>query len=248
MSVISIYNIKGGVGKTATAVNLSYIASTGGSRILLCDMDPQGAASYYFRIKADRKFNSGKMLKGGEHIVRNIRGTDFPDLDLLPSDFSFRNMDLALDDFKNPTQRIRKVLKPLQEDYDTIFLDCPPNITLLSENIFHASDCIVVPLIPTTLSVLALKKFLEFVSDIKLKHVRIFVFFSMVESRKKMHIEIIGKLRKKKGFLKTMIPFLADIEKMGTYRQPVPAVLPGSVASTAYQNLWLEISMKLEER
>jgi cellulose biosynthesis protein BcsQ len=245
MSVIAVYNIKGGVGKTATAVNLSYLSACDGIKTLLCDMDSQGSASYYFRIRVDQKFNTKKLLKGGEHILRNIRGTDFPGLDLLPADFSYRNIDIALDEFKKSKQRIKKILQPLQVEYGHIFLDCPPNITLLSENIFHAADCIVVPLIPTTLSLLALKQFLAFLSEINMRHVKILIFFSMVEKRKKMHVEIVTKFRKKKGFLKSIIPFLADIERMGLYRQPVSAALSGSIASAAYQSLWNEISEQI---
>jgi cellulose biosynthesis protein BcsQ len=94
MKTVAIYSSKGGVGKTATAVNLAYAASVSGQRTLLCDMDSQGAASYYFRIKAKKKFNSEKLLDGD--IAGNIRGTDFTGLDLLPAHFSFRNLDLAL--------------------------------------------------------------------------------------------------------------------------------------------------------
>ncbi len=246
MSIIAVYNMKGGVGKTATAVNLSYLSMCGGAKTLLCDMDSQGSAGYYFRIRAARKYNANKLLKGGDQVYKNIRGTDYPGLDLLPSDFSYRNIDIALDDFKKSKFRIKKVLRPLEKEYTRIFLDCPPNITLLSENIFHAADCIIVPLIPTTLSLLALKQFIGFLDDINKRDVKIMVFFSMVERRKRMHAEIVKKFRKRKGFLKSMIPFLADIEKMGLYRQPVPANRPGSIASTAYKNLWQEISTRID--
>ncbi len=242
MSVIAIYNIKGGVGKTATAVNLSYLSSCDGAKTLLCDMDSQGSASYYFRIRPAKKFDTHKLLKGGEHIQRNIRGTDFLGLDLLPADFSYRNLDLALDGFEDSKLRLKKVLQPLRSEYGHIFLDCPPNITLLSENIFNAADCIIVPLIPTTLSLLALKQLLDFLTEINKRNVKVLIFFSMVEKRKKMHVEIVTKFRKKKGFLKCLIPFLADIEKMGIYRKPVTAASPRGIATAAYKSLWQEIS------
>ena len=120
MSIIAVYNIKGGVGKTASSVNLAYLSSRQGSRTLLCDMDPQGSASFYFRIRSPKKFNSKKLLKGGKHIEENIKGTDFSNLDMLPADFSYRNIDIALDECKKSQQRLRKVLQPLQEEYDRI--------------------------------------------------------------------------------------------------------------------------------
>ena len=149
MSIFAVYTIKGGVGKTAASVNLAYLSSRQG-RTLLCDMDPQGSASYYFRIRPGSKFSGKKLLKGGHHIEDNIKATDFDGLDMLPADFSYRNIDIALDDCKKSHHRLAKVLRPLEEEYERIFLDCPPNITLLSENIFHAADHILVPVIPTT--------------------------------------------------------------------------------------------------
>ncbi|MCK5709974.1 MAG: AAA family ATPase, partial [Deltaproteobacteria bacterium] len=65
---IAIYSMKGGVGKTAAAVNLSYLAASEGASTLLCDLDPQGASTYYFRIRASKSFNTNKFIKGGKHI------------------------------------------------------------------------------------------------------------------------------------------------------------------------------------
>lgn len=248
MAVIAVYHIKGGVGKTATAVNLSYLSARSAHKTLLCDMDPQGSSTYYFRIRPDSKFNTKKLLKGGKQVDRTIKGTDFPWLDLLPADFSYRNIDIALDDMKKSRQRISRVLKPLRKEYDNIFIDCPPNITLLSENIFYAADYILVPLVPTTLSHLSLKQLYSFLDEIGEPRSKIMVFFSMVEKRKKMHWELMRRLIKKKGVLPSLIPYLADIEKMGLYRQPVNAALPNSNAAIAYADLWKNISKRIQKK
>lgn len=245
MSIIAVYNIKGGVGKTATAVNLAYLSSRQGKKTLLCDMDPQGSASFYFRIRPAKKFGAKKLLKGGRHIEENIKGTDFSGLDMLPADFSYRNIDIALDELKKSQQRLSKILKPLLDEYDTIFLDCPPNITLLSENIFNAADYILVPAIPTTLSLLSLKQLFDFLDEVGLSRSKLLFFFSMVEKRKKMHTELMQAMQNKKNVLTTIIPFSADIERMGVYRQPVAAALPHSVAAQAYEVLWNEICARL---
>ncbi|PID72080.1 MAG: cobyrinic acid a,c-diamide synthase [Desulfobulbus propionicus] len=246
MSILAVYNIKGGVGKTATAVNLAYLSASQGAKTLLCDLDPQGSASYYFRIRSPKKFNTKKLLKGGEHVEKNIRGTDFPDLDLLPADFSYRNIDIALDELKQSTVRLDNVLRPLLGEYDRIILDCPPNVTLLAENIFYAADRILVPIIPTTLSLMSLKQLFRFMEKIGEKRRKALVLFSMVEQRKKMHLELMRAMGKKKSVLKTPIPYLADIERMGLYRQPVTAALPRSRAAQAYSELWQEICQEVD--
>ena len=152
MKTVALYSIKGGVGKTATCVNLAFLAASESHPALVCDLDPQGSASYYFRIKPKPKYNSRKFLKGGKRIDKNIRGTDFDFLDLLPADFSYRNLDILLNKFKDTRTCLKNAFDTLENQYAYVLLDCPPNITLVSENIFEAADIILVPIIPTTLS------------------------------------------------------------------------------------------------
>ena len=242
MKIIAFYSIKGGVGKTAAAVNLAYIAAAEGAKTILLDMDPQGSASYYFRIKSSKKFSSKKFIKGRKRFDKSIKGTDYRNLDLLPSHLSYRNLDLVLDKLKRSKKRLREVLEPFAKEYDFVFLDCPPNITLVSENIFYAADYLLVPLVPTTLSLLTYEKLRQFFTDKALDQSKIFVFFSMVEKRKKMHRGIMEKMSNQDGrFLNSRIPYTADVEKMGIYREPLLCFRPKSIAARSYGDLWAEI-------
>jgi len=237
MNSIAVYSSKGGVGKTATAVNLAYACAHRGKNTLLCDMDPQGASSYYFRVPIKGKFNKKQFLKG--KFQKYIQKSAFPNLDLLPAHFSFRNLDIALDTEGNT--QLKHIFANLSDQYDVLIFDCPPNMTLLSENLIMAADQVIMPVIPTTLSIRALTQLLKFFDKIGADRKKLRAFFSMVERRKKMHVDTVMAYRKKKIFLRTLVPYLADVEKMGITREPVAVTRPGSPAAVAYDRLWMEI-------
>jgi cellulose biosynthesis protein BcsQ len=253
MRIYAVYNIKGGVGKTTTAVNLAYLAAQSGLRTVLWDLDPQAAASFMFRVKPKVK-GGGKALIGGKRPLDDaIKGTDFDNLDLIPADFTYRNMDLLLDAAGGgssgdapggkPARKLSKLLAPLSGEYDAVFLDCPPSVSLVSENVLHAADVIVVPLIPTTLSVRTLEQLTEFVAEFSGRKPKLLAFFSMVDRRKKLHREITEKLIVDRAEVAdTVIPALSVIETMSVERAPVAVFAPSSVAAKAYRALWAELS------
>ena len=242
MKKIAIYSMKGGVGKTAASVNLSYLAAADGFNTLLCDLDPQGASTYYFRIRASKNFNTNKFIRGGKHIDKNIKGTDFPNLDLLPSKLSYRNLDLALDALKNSKKRLKKIFNELEDDYDYLFMDCPPGISLISENVFNAADIIIVPLIPTTLSELTYEKLIKFFKKNDINSEKMYSFFSMVETRKTLHQGTMNKIIEEgNNIFESKIPYRSDVEKMGIHREPLPVTSPHSDSTQAYKELWKEI-------
>jgi len=239
MTILAIYSNKGGVGKTAAAVNLSYLASQTGAKTLLCDLDPQGSATYYFRIKPKLRSGAKGLIKGGKQVYKNVKGTDYENLDLLPADFSLRNLDVTFNKLRRSKKRLRKILIPFKGEYDFIVLDCPVTISILAENIFNAVDYILVPMIPTTLSVRTHRQLLSFCKKKRYDAGKIYTFFSMVDMHKKMHKELmVTALTTFNNVLENLIPYLAQIENMGVHREPVAVFSPESTASKAYQNLW----------
>lgn len=247
MKVLATYNIKGGVGKTASAVNLAEAAARRGARVLVWDLDPQGAATFYFRVKAKVKGGGKGLVKGKHPLDDLIKATTYEGLDVLPADFSLRHLDLRLDAAKKPTQQLRRLLKPLTKEYDYVLIDCPPSISLLSEAVFEAADGLLVPLIPTTLSLRTFKQLMAFRREKKLgRKLRVLAFFSQADQRKTIHRDIISTLAGTgREILATVIPNASDIEKMGLHQAPVVSFAPRSPAARAYEDLWEEITERL---
>ena len=184
------------------------------------------------------------LIRGTKALDDAIKGTDFDDLDLITADFTYRNMDLILGGKdKKTTRQLAQLLRPLAAEYDHVFLDCPPSISLVSENVMHAADVLVVPLIPTTLSVRTLDQLTEFVAGFSGHRPQVRAFFSMVDRRKRLHLDIIKDLQAERpGVAATPIPSLSMIERMSVERAPVTAFAPRSVAARAYRDLWTELT------
>jgi cellulose biosynthesis protein BcsQ len=243
--VLATYNIKGGVGKTSAAVNLAYLAARDGHRTLLWDLDPQAASTFLFRVRPKLRGGAHKLVRLRSPVRAQIKGTDHDRLDLLPADFSLRHLDLALDEFKHPTHRLARVLDSVKRDYDFIFLDCPPSISLVSESVFEAADALLVPVIPATLSSRTYEQ-LEGLAGGE-TGVQVLAFFSMVDARKALHRGVMARLREVHHLtmLGAAIPASDDVERMGEERNPVAAYAPRSIAAIAYEALWWDIRRRL---
>jgi len=245
MSVVAVYNLKGGVGKTATAVNLSAASAASFQRTLLWDLDPQGAATFYFRIRPRVRKGGRAMLQGKSGASRDIRATNYERLDVVPADFRYRRIDTLLGRLKRPKKRLSRLINPQREDYDFQWIDCAPTISLISESVFEAADVLLMPMVPTTLSLRTLEQVTEFM-DRKGYRKPLLPFFTMVDQRKTLHREVMTELPKTfPGMLKTVIPYSSDVERMGTTRAPLRDFAPKSKAAKGYDALWVELQQLL---
>jgi cellulose biosynthesis protein BcsQ len=246
MKIIAVTNIKGGVGKTTTAVNLSYLCAANHGPTLLWDLDPQGAATYTLRGDPLEHASPKKLLNGKRHLPELILSTGYTNLDLLPADFSYRNFDVHLAEQKKPTERLLKMSRSLREAYSVLFLDCAPGISLLSENVLHAADAIIVPLLPTPLSVRMLVQLRDFIASKGWTDLKLLPFFSMVDRRKSLHHDIIANTREQfSTMLATEVPYSSEIERMTLRRAPIPAFAPRSAAAQVYSALWAELTLSV---
>jgi chromosome partitioning protein len=249
VEIIAVTNIKGGVGKTTTAVNLSFLCAASDRATLLWDLDPQGAATYTLRGEPLERASAKKLLSGKRHLPELVLSTGYPNLDLLPADFSYRNFDVHLSARKRPTERLLKMSRSLRETYSALFLDCAPGISLLSENVLRAADAIIVPLLPTPLSVRMLVQLRDFVAGEGWDDLLLLPFFSMVDRRKSLHHEVIAQTREQfPNLLATEVPYMSEIERMSVRRAPIPAFAPRSAAAQIYAALWAEVGARMQAR
>ncbi len=248
MKIVAVYNFKGGVGKTSTVVHLAALAARDGLRTLLWDLDPQGAASYVYRMETRQKVGAKKLIGGQRELAELVRETDWENLTLLPADFSYRKLDVALAEIKRPSERLAGLIRPLIREIDLLFFDCPPSLSLMAEAVFALADLLVVPLVPAPLSLRALAQLHAELVKKGLGDLVVAPFLSMVDRRKSLHRDTAWlSYRSPYPLLETAIPYSTLVEEVTVRRQPVFSFAPASPPALAYERLWAEVKGRLGE-
>ena len=246
MQIVAVTNIKGGVGKTTTAVNVAYTASRAGLRTVLWDLDAQGAATWLLRIDPEGEVSAKRLVRGEQDLDALLEPTAYPGLEVLPADASFRDFDRYLHERKRPAERLLKLSRVLRERCDLLVLDCPPGMSLLSEAVLRAADAVVVPVIPTPLSSRMLEELRDCVARMGW-NLALMPFFAMVDRRRALHAEVISAVRAMHpATLATELPYSSEIERMTLRRAPLSAYAPRSLAASLYSALFAEIQGALE--
>jgi len=246
VKVLACYGVKGGVGKTAAAVNLAWLSAQDHHRTLLWDLDSQAAATFLLRGKAKVKGGSTKLLQGRSEVSKTIRATPDERLDLLPADTSYLTADLDLDAAKRSEDRVTKVLNEVSDDYDLAILDGAPGMSLMSLNLVRAADVVLVPIVPSPLSLRTLDQVVDIAGRAE-SHAAVMAFLSMVDPRRALHRDVVELLQGRYADVAaSVIPNSATVERMGQRRRPVVATAANTNVAAAYRELWAEVAARLD--
>lgn len=240
MKAVAVFSVKGGVGKTAIAVNLAYAAaSQSARRTLLWDLDAQGAATYVLKLKPRAGASARKLFGRDGEADLEIQPSAWPNLDVLAADRSLRGLEgqLAADD---KAKRLRKMLKDLGRDYDRIVIDCPPGLGALAEQLFRAVDLLVVPMLPSPLSVRAFEQLTDHLRKQHEGKPPVVPVFSMVDRRRSLHRALVDASPEQ-----VAIPYATAVEAMAVHRSPIAAKTPSAPAARAFGELWAEVERRL---
>jgi chromosome partitioning protein len=240
MAIIAVFNVKGGVGKTTTAVNLAWSSARQSSRrTLLWDLDPQGGSGFLLGQPTSQRSRIREVFARELAPEKLICASGIGGLDFLPADAGLGGLDQLLLSW-GKKRRLAKLTMQLSSCYDRIILDCPPILNETADQIIRAATILVIPLTPSPLAVQALTDVQDHLRRNHRRHGPALPVFSMYDGRRKIHRE--AQLNHSNW---PAIPMSSLVEQMGAYRKPIGAYAPSSKPARAFSALWAGIEHKL---
>jgi chromosome partitioning protein len=244
---IAVYNIKGGVGKTTTSVNLACFLAKSGLSVLLWDLDPQGGSSFFFDQQNKNNHTHGRLFDKYITIYDVIHSTDSYQIDVISNDAHFT------DQFMNHASRVTTMnfanhelinisLKEVEDDYDVCIMDCSPGRFMLHDNIFFAADLVLVPTVPAPLSIYCNNMLMDSLQKNSNILNKVLTFYNMVQTHKNLHRTYLdNRSHEDPRTLHHYIPFYSEIELITATKESIFHQIKESRAHVYYHKLWLEI-------
>ena len=246
--VISVSNQKGGVGKTTTTVNVAAFVADRGRRVLIIDIDPQANAGYGVGVKADE---TGKtvyeVLIGAVPIREAIMTTGLPNLHLIPSNIHLAGAQMDLMDVAGKEFILRRAMQDIRDEYDYVFIDCPPSLGILTLNSLVAADSVMIPLQCEYYALEGLSQLLRIIAMVQENLNRGLaiegVVLTMYDSRTNLSQQVVSDVREyfSNKVFKTIIPRNVRLSEAPSFGKPIGLYDRGSIGSVTYENLAEEV-------
>lgn len=249
--IIVLANQKGGVGKTTCAVNIAAGIAAQGKRVLLVDIDPQGNATSGLGINKKSVLRSSyEMLCSGASAADATVKTPFKNLDVIPSSLNLAGAEIELATMPEREARLKKALSLVREQYDFIFIDCPPSLGIITLNALCACDSVLIPIQCEYYALEGLSQLMNSIRTIK----RLYnhnigiegVVLTMFDGRLNLTLQVANEIKKyfPNKVYKTAIPRNVRLSEAPSFGKPVIYYDHSSRGAKAYMELSKEIIAK----
>lgn len=251
--VVSVANQKGGVGKTTTSINLSAALAKKGKNVLLIDADPQGNASSGLGIDKEMDKSIYDVIINEVKIDETLKETKLKKLKVCPSNINLAGAEVELVSLMSREHRLKERIDEIKDEYDYIFIDCPPSLGLITLNAFTASDSVI---IPVQCEYYALEGLGQLINTINLvrrhlnKEIEIEgAVLTMYDSRTNLSNQVVKEVKNyfEDRVYKTVIPRNIKLSEAPSYGMPIAVYDAKSKGAKCYEKLAKELIDKNEK-